>query len=443
MIIKPGDFDDPQVRELLRQHLQDMADTSPPGHSFALDLSGLQQPDITFLSVWDGDTLLAIGAMKQLAADHGELKSMRTRKDSLRRGAATAMLNALLDLARARGYRRVSSRQAQARPSSQHLRSIASMASKMVTPSPIMLVARSTSSSIWTSPEHPQKRVFRTGTNCLIIRGIFAPLSMTRNIIAEDYLKEVRPMSAVSRHIVVLGAGFAALTAVRTLRKADPDVRITLVAPSPEFHYLPSLIWVPTGLRKPEELVHRLDGFFARQRVTYHAGRVTSLKDGGRTVLTDTGEIANDGLIIATGGRFLKKLPGIEHVLTICEGIGAAEAIRNRLEALQSGRIALGFATNPQEQGAMRGGPMFEMLFGIDTWLRKQGRRDRVALTFFNPSPRPGQRLGAKAVDGLLAEMKRRNIDKHLGHKLKASARQASKRRATPSRQTSLSSCRG
>ncbi len=108
MIIKPGDFDDPQVRELLRQHLQGMADTSPHGHSFALDLSGLQRPDITFLSVWDGDMLLAIGAMKQLAANHGELKSMRTRKDSLRRGAATAMLNALLDLARARGYRRVS-----------------------------------------------------------------------------------------------------------------------------------------------------------------------------------------------------------------------------------------------------------------------------------------------------------------------------------------------
>nr|WP_321360858.1 GNAT family N-acetyltransferase [uncultured Hyphomonas sp.] len=108
MIIKPGDFDDPQVRELLRQHLQGMAETSPPGHSFALDLSGLQRPDVTFLSVWDDGTLLAIGAIKQLTADHGELKSMRTRKDSLRRGAATAMLEALLDLARQRGYRRVS-----------------------------------------------------------------------------------------------------------------------------------------------------------------------------------------------------------------------------------------------------------------------------------------------------------------------------------------------
>nr|WP_321439956.1 GNAT family N-acetyltransferase [uncultured Hyphomonas sp.] len=108
MLIKPGDFDDPQIRELLRQHLQGMAETSPPGHSFALDLSGLQRPDVTFLSVWDGDTLLAIGAIKELAAEHGELKSMRTRKDSLRRGAATAMLNALLNLARERGYRHVS-----------------------------------------------------------------------------------------------------------------------------------------------------------------------------------------------------------------------------------------------------------------------------------------------------------------------------------------------
>ena len=108
MIVKPGDFSDPQILELLRQHLQGMAETSPPGHSFALDLSGLQHPAVTFLSVWDGATLLAIGAIKELSPGHGELKSMRTRQDSLRRGAATGMLMALLDLARQRGYRRVS-----------------------------------------------------------------------------------------------------------------------------------------------------------------------------------------------------------------------------------------------------------------------------------------------------------------------------------------------
>lgn len=108
MIVRPGDLADPQVLDLLRHHLQDMRAASPPGQSFALDLSGLQRPDVTLLSAWDGDLLLAIGALKELAPDHGELKSMRTRTDRLRHGAGTAILTALLDLARSRGYRRVS-----------------------------------------------------------------------------------------------------------------------------------------------------------------------------------------------------------------------------------------------------------------------------------------------------------------------------------------------
>ena len=108
MIVKSGDFSDPQILDLLRQHLQGMRETSPPGHSFALDLSGLQRPDVTFLSVWDDGTLLAIGAIKELARDHGELKSMRTRSDQMRRGAGTTLLLTLLDLAIMRGYRRVS-----------------------------------------------------------------------------------------------------------------------------------------------------------------------------------------------------------------------------------------------------------------------------------------------------------------------------------------------
>jgi len=108
MIVKPGDFSDPQILDLLRLYLQGMADSSPPGHSFALDLSGLQRPDVTFLSAWDGETLLGIGAIKELSPDHGELKSMRTRTDLVRRGAGTAILLALLELAIIRGYRRVS-----------------------------------------------------------------------------------------------------------------------------------------------------------------------------------------------------------------------------------------------------------------------------------------------------------------------------------------------
>lgn len=223
-------------------------------------------------------------------------------------------------------------------------------------------------------------------------------------------------------HIVILGAGFAALTAVRELRKRSPRARITLVAPKAQFVYLPSLIWIPSGLRQGTDLILPLERFFRDQNVEFVAARVTGLQEGGRIVLTDAAEPAhrslqNDALLIATGGRFIKKLPGIEHALTLCEGVASAEAIRDRVDAMQSGRIALGFGGNPNEPAAMRGGPMFELLFGLDTHLRQSGRRERIELTFFNAAAEPGKRLGEKAVTGLLAEMARRRIDTHLGHK--------------------------
>lgn len=223
----------------------------------------------------------------------------------------------------------------------------------------------------------------------------------------------------MSKKITIIGAGFAALSAVRELRKHDKDVAITVIAPRAELHYLPSIIWIPNKLRKREDLIVPLDNFFQRMNVTFHQGNVTGLQAGGRVVTTDNGEVANDGLIIASGGRFLKKLPGIEHAITPCEGIAAAEQIRDRLDAMQGGSIAIGFAGNPNEPSAMRGGPMFEFLFGIDTLLRQQGRRDNFHLTFFSPAPQPGNRLGPKAMSGLLAEMGKRSIETHLGHKLK------------------------
>ncbi len=224
-------------------------------------------------------------------------------------------------------------------------------------------------------------------------------------------------MSTPSR-IAILGAGFAALTAAAELRRRKPDAEIVMVAPSSEFVYYPSLIWLPAGVRRGEDLRIDLGAWLKKHRIDFKKASVTGLANGGRTVQTDAGELHNDGLVIASGGRFLKGLPGIEHALTICEGIPAAEKIRDRLAAMQGGTIAFGFGTNPKEQGAMRGGPMFELLFGIDTLLRKQGRRDEFRLVFFNPAPQPGKRLGEKAVKGLLREMAKRGIDTRLGHKI-------------------------
>jgi sulfide:quinone oxidoreductase len=218
--------------------------------------------------------------------------------------------------------------------------------------------------------------------------------------------------------ITVLGAGFAGLSTVRELRKRDARVEITLIAPRAELHYLPGIIWIPSGLRKREDLVVPLDNFLRRQRVRFVAAEVLGLNDDGRVVHTSAGDVVNDALVIATGGRFIKKLPGITHAITPCEGIAAAERIRDRLREMQGGHIAVGFAGNPNEPTAVRGGPMFEFLFGIDEQLRREGRREQFQITFFNPSTEPGNRLGPKAVKHLLAEMARRNIHTHLGHKL-------------------------
>lgn len=222
------------------------------------------------------------------------------------------------------------------------------------------------------------------------------------------------------KKITIVGAGFAGLTAVRQLRKQDKNCEITLISPRAELHYLPSLIWVPSGLRNREDIIIPLDNFFHRMNVKFHQGSVTGLRDAGRVVETDNGDVTNDGLIIASGGRFIKKLPGIENAITPCEGITAAEKIRDRLAEMEGGTIAFGFAGNPKEPSAMRGGPMFEFLFGTDTLLRKQGRRDKFNLVFFSPAPKPGNRLGPKAVGKLLGEMKKRGVKTYLGEKMKA-----------------------
>lgn len=223
----------------------------------------------------------------------------------------------------------------------------------------------------------------------------------------------------MTHRITIIGAGFAALAAAEKCRQKDGHAEITLIAPKAEFVFLPSLIWIPSGLRRSNDIRIELKHFFERVRIKHHKGSATGLRQGGRIVITDTGDVENDGLIIACGGRFIKKLPGIENAITPCEGIEAAERIRTSLRELSSGTIACGFSGNPKEPSAMRGGPMFEFLFGIDKQLRREKRRKEFRLVFFCPAPRPGIRLGEQAVDRLLNRMAEHQIDVHIGHKLK------------------------
>lgn len=108
MIIQIDDPARPDVRALLEEHLRNMYELSPPESVHALDIQALQGPEITFWTVRDGDLLLGCGALKELDAIHGEIKSMRTPNHLRRRGAGRAVLAHLISVARERGYRRLS-----------------------------------------------------------------------------------------------------------------------------------------------------------------------------------------------------------------------------------------------------------------------------------------------------------------------------------------------
>jgi putative acetyltransferase len=106
--IREDDLSGEAIRALVALHLSGMHAESPPDKVHALPVERLRASDVTFWSAWAGDTLAGMGAMRHLAPDHGELKSMRVAPDFLGQGVGEAILRHLLGEARARGCTRVS-----------------------------------------------------------------------------------------------------------------------------------------------------------------------------------------------------------------------------------------------------------------------------------------------------------------------------------------------
>jgi putative acetyltransferase len=105
--VSAANLADDDVRSLITLHQRRMYDASPPGTSFALDLSGLEDAAVIVLEARDADALLGVGALLELSANEGEIKSMRTADTALRRGVGQALLDRIITIARERGYCRV------------------------------------------------------------------------------------------------------------------------------------------------------------------------------------------------------------------------------------------------------------------------------------------------------------------------------------------------
>jgi len=106
--IKMDNVTSPKVIALLEDHLQSMTLHSPPESIHALDVDELRKPEITFWSAWEGEELLGCGAIKELDLNHGEIKSMKTAPNHLRKGVARKILIHIIKEAKKRGYERLS-----------------------------------------------------------------------------------------------------------------------------------------------------------------------------------------------------------------------------------------------------------------------------------------------------------------------------------------------
>ena len=108
MLIRRDDLSGPEIRALLAEHLANMHAITPRESVHALDLDGLRRPEITFWTAWSDGALAGCGALKEIDAGHGEIKSMRTANAHRRRGVGRAVLDHIVGEARRRGYARLS-----------------------------------------------------------------------------------------------------------------------------------------------------------------------------------------------------------------------------------------------------------------------------------------------------------------------------------------------
>lgn len=106
--IRPGDLSDQRIIDLSHVHVTAARAASPPHSAHALDLSGLKSPDIRFWAAWEGDALVGVGALKAIASDHGEIKSMHVAQAARGRGIGGAMVQHIVAAAMDAGYTRLS-----------------------------------------------------------------------------------------------------------------------------------------------------------------------------------------------------------------------------------------------------------------------------------------------------------------------------------------------
>ena len=225
----------------------------------------------------------------------------------------------------------------------------------------------------------------------------------------------------MNKKVLVLGGGFAALESAIWLRKYGFDV--TIITNRKYMYIYPISIWIPTGEYSFDDCIidweelKKVHGF----EVKYE--KVEKIDIQNKKIYCE-GQKENcdfDYLIISVGASKMKH-KGSEHFLSICGAPEESLKIKEKLDELiqkGSGKIAFGFGGNPKDPSNVRGGPAFEVLFNVHNKLKKLGIRDKFELSFFAPMPKPGARMGEKALKAMDKWFDMLNIKAYKGKKIK------------------------
>ena len=220
--------------------------------------------------------------------------------------------------------------------------------------------------------------------------------------------------------VLVLGGGFAGLEAAIYLRKQNLEV--TLVSDRDYFYIYPTSIWIPTGEATKEDVSIPLDKLAFKHGFELIVDPVESFDAVSKKVTLQSGRILDEyRYIVIALGQDKMQLKGMEHTLSICGKPEEATALYEALDGLiqkGGGKIAMGFGGNPKDTSAVRGGPAFEVLFNVHTYLKRKGVRDNFELTFFAPMEKPGQKMGEKALVMMEKMFKMTDIHKKIGSKI-------------------------
>jgi sulfide:quinone oxidoreductase len=218
--------------------------------------------------------------------------------------------------------------------------------------------------------------------------------------------------------VLVIGGGFAALETAFLLRmRHHDDVDIRLVSDRDQFLFRPNSIYVPFGA-DPDGLLVDLGKPLRRRHIEFERGSVAEVDPDRRLVTLEDGErFGYDKLVIATGADTnAGEIPGLaEHGATIWTTDSMLE-VRRRFEqvrdrALAGERQSVLFLVPPNNKCS---GPLYEIVFMLETWLRRNDARDLVDITWSTYEHGFIQAFGPRLHDLVTEEFADRGIDGHL-----------------------------